>query len=100
MASLYGLIDAARDDRLYDMIVAMPEYECMFGGRLDSARLRVSPYIVRLTESSLLSRAWSGEGWGRSWGIKCLADNPLPEVRRHFRNFLQAQLPDGQIVLF
>jgi hypothetical protein len=100
MAYLYGLVDAARDSRLFDLIVRAPDYACLFGGKLDAARLRASPYIVRLTDDLPLVKTWNDEGAGRSWGIKCLAENPLPEVRRHFREFLQAQLPDGRRVLF
>ena len=30
----------------------------------------------------------------------CKSDAPMDELRRHLRKFLQAQFPDGQVVVF
>lgn len=100
MAHLYGLIDAARDRRLHDLITAEPEHACLFAGKLEPALERAAPFIVRLPESSRFLRIWRDEGRGRSWGIQCVSAKPLADLRRHFRHFLQAKLPDGEIVLF
>jgi hypothetical protein len=100
MASLFGLIDTTRDERLHPWLLASPYSACLFAGPLDPVLLRASPYIVRLDEGSPLLTAWRSEGWGRSWGIQCVSQAGLPELHRHFRHFLQAKLPDGRIVLF
>src|SRR5215216_2169579 len=96
----YGLIDAARDDRLYELVAASRAHACLFAGELDPELERAAPYIVRLTDDSPLCEAWRDEGRGQSWGIQCTSTSSLAEVRRHFRHFLQAKLPDGTVALF
>ncbi len=98
--NLYGLIDAARDERLYDWIAAEPDHACLFAGELDPELRRAAPHIVRLAPGSDFLARWHADGRGRSWGIQCLSARPLAEVRRHFRHFLQARLPSGQTILF
>ena len=100
LAFLYGLIDTAGDDQLYEWVRATPEHACLFAGKLDPVLERASPHIVQLAEGSALLDRWRGEGWGQNWGIMCIADEPLSTVRRHFRHFLQVQVPDGKIMLF
>lgn len=98
--SLFGLVDAARDPQLFPLIKQTPEHACMFAGEIEPPLDRASPYIVRATPNNPLFHAWREQGWGQSWGIWCRAAGPLADVRRHFRKFLQAQLPDGKVVLF
>src|SRR5262249_41450579 len=100
VTSLFGLVDGARDPRLYDLTVQSEEWACLFGGKIAPEMVRVAPYLARLTAQCPLYGAWSKEGWGQSWGITCMAYGSLSEVRRHFRQFLQAKLPDGREVLF
>jgi hypothetical protein len=100
MTALFGLIDTARDPQLYDLVKASPEHACMFGGPIKPPLDRNAPYIVSLTADSPMFTAWRDHGWGKSWGICCYSDLPLADVRRHLRQFLQAQLPDGEVVLF
>ncbi len=100
MPSLYGLIDAARDERLHPWLAAAPDCRCLFGGKLDPIVEKVSPFIVRLPDGAPLLDAWRSEGWGHAWGIQCISGLELLDLRRHFRQFLQATLPDGKTVLF
>lgn len=100
MTSLFGLVDAARDQRLYRLIQQCPEQACLFGGRVEPPLALAAPYIVHATPDNPLFHAWREQGWGQSWGIWCRAAAPLADVRRHFRKFLQAVLPDGDVVLF
>jgi hypothetical protein len=97
--ALYGLIDTARDQRLFDLF-AGAERECLFAGKLDPQLERVSPHIVRIYEGSPLMHTWQREGWGESWGILCSAPVPLKDVRRFFRHFLRVRLPDKRLMLF
>ena len=100
MSAIFGLMDAARDPKVFALIQAAKEQDCLFAGDLAPDLREAAPYIVRLTENEPLWHAWRQEGWGQSWGIMCRASGTLPQVRRHFRHFLQAKLPDGHIVLF
>ena len=100
MASrLYGIVDTARDPRLYDRVLATPEHVCLFAGALKPPLERTSPYLVDLTAAKDFASDWRNE-WGQSWGILCVSHADLAELRRHFRRFLQAKLPDGTVVLF
>lgn len=99
-ARLYGIVDTARDPALHPLVLTCPERVCLFAGEIKPPLHRVAPYLVRLTPEARLTHAWRGEGWGRSWGILCLSQEDLGGLRRHFRRFLQASLPDGQVVLF
>jgi hypothetical protein len=100
MTALYGLVDPAADDRIYPLVKKVPDHRCLFGGPLDPPKERLAPHIVGLDAGSEFKDAWLQEGWGQSWGIMCYAPESLAEVRRHFRNFLQAMLPDRSIGLF
>lgn len=100
MVALYGLVDTARDPRLYELVCKVPEHQCLFGGPLKTPAERFTPYIVELDAASELKDAWLQEGWGQSWGIMCYSPGALVDVRRHFRKFLQVMLPDQTVALF
>ena len=100
VAALYGIIDAARDPRLYPMVAVASEHVSLFAGELKPPLERVAPYLVRLDPEAELTTAWHSQGWGKSWGILCLSSLSLSELRKHFRQFLQASLSDGQVGLF
>ncbi len=99
MGYLFAVVDASVDG-LYDLIVETGQHACLFGGKLDPGVVRASPHLVRLQDESKLAQAWGREGVGQNWGIKCIADASFGDVRRHFRNLLQIELPDGQVGLF
>ena len=98
-ASLYGIVDTARDRELFGLVSTAPEHVCLFAGTLKPPLERVAPYLVRLSSSPNFRKIWQNE-WGQSWGILCVSSAKIDQLRRHFRQFLQAQLPDGHIVLF
>lgn len=97
---MYGIVDAARDRLLYELVQTCPEYVCLFAGTLRPPLDRVAPYLVQLAPEALLTQKWRHEGWGENWGILCWSRRTLHEVRKHFRQFLLATLPDGEIVFF
>lgn len=97
---LYGIVDAAQDPSLHELVATCPEHACLFAGPLKPPLHMVAPYLVRLAPEAALSQAWHREGWGRNWGILCVSASRLDTLRRHLRRFLQAMLPDGDIVLF
>lgn len=100
MSSLFALVDAARDRRLFPLISACAEYECLFAGKIAPPLDRASPYIVRVESGAPLFDLWREAGWGQSWGLFLRTEEDLAAVRRRLRHFLQAKLPDGRIVLF
>jgi hypothetical protein len=99
-AALYGMVDAAQDACLYDLILTCPERVCLFAGELQPPLERVAPYLVRLSAGARLAHEWQCEGWGKNWGIIFVSTRSLAELQRHFRQFLQAMLPSGEVVLF
>lgn len=100
MSRLYGIVDTARDPRLYPLVVLSPHYDCLFAGELDEPLAEAAPYLVELTDDTPLKDIWRGEGWGQAWGILVRSSLELKDLRRHLRKFLLAQLPDGNTVLF
>jgi hypothetical protein len=100
MSSLYAIVDTARDARLYGLVMRSRERVCLFAGELQSPLERAAPYLVCSTPYDALFDAWRNHGWGRSWGIWCRSALDLKQLRRHFRQYLQAVLPDGKVVLF
>lgn len=89
---LYGIFDAARDDRvrwvLCESIDAHQNlYEGFEGRVLDDK----APYLVRFEPGSdLVDRLLTG-GWGNAWGVYFRSDAHPKEVRRHARRFLMAE---------
>jgi hypothetical protein len=98
--TLYALVDAARDDRLYPLVMQSSEQQCLFAGKIEPPLDSVAPYLVNLKAHESLFHAWRDIGRGKSWGVLCRSDLPFKDLRRHFRHFLQARLPDGTVILF
>lgn len=100
MSQLYGVVDCARDPRLYDLVQSCPEQTCLFSGRLTEKLVRASPHLVRLGQDTPFTLIWRSEGWGKAWGILLRSDLDIVRLRRHLKKFLTAELPTGQKVLF
>lgn len=89
---LYGIFDAARDDRVRWVLAESIDahqnlYEGFEGRVLDDK----APYLVRFEQDSdLLDRVLMG-GWGNAWGVLFRSDAHQKEVRRHARRFLMAE---------
>jgi hypothetical protein len=100
MSDVYAIVDTARDPRLYDLVMQCRERVCLFSGKLEPPLDRAAPYLVKMETGSPLDLAWRSEGVGQSWGIFCRSSASLEELRKHFRKFLMAKLPDGNAVMF
>lgn len=96
--TLYGILDCAVDDSLHGRVEALPSgrAECLYEGRLPPAIAAVSPYLVELSPTDPLSRAWRSRGWGRNWGLLLSSEASLTAVRRRLRHFTQVRLPSGE----
>ena len=99
-SELFAIVDTASDPRLFGWVTACREYQCLFSGKLEPPLQAAAPYLVKLSTESLLYKAWQNEGWGKNWGIFCSSTASIHELRKHFRQFLSARLPDGMIVQF
>jgi hypothetical protein len=100
MTKLYGIIDTARDEKLYSLVKSSPVHVCLFAGDLEEPVEQAAPYLVQLTRDTPLKDIWRNEGWGQAWGILIRSDLGLMQLRKHLRKFLLAQLPDGNTVFF
>jgi len=94
---LYAVLDAARDDRIVDILRESVEaHQSLYEGVDGEALDHVAPYLTGPFQagSQLLDRLVL-EGWGRRWGIYVTSRAPFREVRRHFRRFLMVELEDS-----
>ena len=73
---------------------------CLFAGALNERLRRRAPYLLPLPSESAFAGFWFEHGWGDAWGILLWSDRTLDELRRHLRQFLRVQLPDGRFALF
>ena len=99
-STLYAVVDAARDPLLYPLVMRSSDQACLFGGEVAEPLNRAAPYVVRLDPHEPLFGIWRDTGRGRSWGIMCRSLLPLKQLRRHFKRFLVAMLPDGTVAQF
>jgi Domain of unknown function (DUF4123) len=100
MSKLYGIVDTARDKRLYPLIKQSPHYTCLFLGDIPEPLDAAAPYLVEMTDDTPLKNIWRNEGWGKAWGILVRSSLDMKGLRRHLRKFLLAQMPDGEAVFF
>ncbi|KYF84495.1 hypothetical protein BE17_52985 [Sorangium cellulosum] len=100
---LYAILDAARDDRILELLrESVERHQSLYEGLPGEPLEEVAPYLAGPMDpsSTLLSRLVR-EGWGRRWGIYCTSLEPFREVRRHFRRFLMVELEaSGERVYF
>lgn len=90
---LYAVLDAARDLAAYNWTKESgEEYQSLYDG--DSARdlEMFAPYLVRFSKPSPLLKKLVAKAWGKSWGIYLTSAASLPDLRKHFRQFLKVQI--------
>ncbi len=91
--SLFALVDAARDDRVLELLrQSVEEYRSLYDGVEGETLADAAPYLVGIPAGSRLRAALLREGWGLRWLTVVRSDKPLLELRRHFRKFLMVQL--------
>jgi hypothetical protein len=100
MTAWYALVDTAQDPLLHPLVGECAKAECLFSGDLDPVLAAASPHLVRIDDRSPLMATWKKQGAGKNWGILCESDIAFDALRRHFKKFLNAKLPDGTIALF
>ncbi len=98
---LYAVLDAARDLRALNWSRESGE-ECQSLYDGDSARdlEMFAPYLVRFSKPSPLLRKLVAKTWGQSWGIYLASAASFPDLRKHFRHFLMAEIEGGKTAYF
>jgi Domain of unknown function (DUF4123) len=98
---IFALLDCARDQRIYPLIKRQQiNYSCLFAGDLPQELAEAAPYLVALSPHSRLTEALLTQGWGQSWGVFLESAAMLPDLRRHFRRFLEVRDEQGRRLLF
>ncbi len=100
---LYAILDAARDDRILELLRQSVEpHQSLYEGVQGEPLATVAPYLTGpfRGDSVLLDRLVM-EGWGKRWGIYLTSREKFVEVRRHFRRFLTVEFEEtGEQVYF
>ena len=96
-APLFALLDAARAERILEILRESPEdHRSLYDGAQGDGLAEVAPYLVALPRGSALLGRLVQEGWGRSFGVYLASRRPLKEVRTHFRRLLMVSMDDGE----
>ncbi len=86
---LYAVLDAARDDRILELLrESVEEYRCLYEGLQAETLAHVAPYLVELGADSRLLDALVNEGWGHRWGIYLSSRRRPRAIRGQLRRFL------------
>jgi pSer/pThr/pTyr-binding forkhead associated (FHA) protein len=99
---LFAILDAARDDRILELLREAPEeYRSLYEGIQGEALAHVAPYLVGpMTPDSPLLTALVREGWGKRWGIYMTSRLPFKDLRRHWRRFLWIEVEETRERLY
>ncbi len=91
---IYGVIDSAADESLYDRLMLEPaksQVTCLFEAAPAIRYRDVAPYIFMLNLDSPLTLAWLVEGWRQHWGIWLSTTQPINLLKAHLKKFLFVQ---------
>lgn len=98
---LYALLDAAREPSVLKVIFeSKEEYQSLYEGAQGAQLTHFAPYLVRIPDKSPLLEKLVQQAWAKSWGVFLTCDQPLKDLRTHFRKLLMVKLPDGKQVAF
>jgi hypothetical protein len=90
---LYAVFDAARDLRALNWPKESGEqYQSLYDGQSAQDLEMFAPYLVRFSKPSPLLRNLIAKAWGKSWGVYLTSAASFPDLRKHFRHFLMAQI--------
>jgi hypothetical protein len=97
----YAILDAARDDRIYQRIAPFDTEElCLYRGDKAVELAAVAPYLIHLRREDPFTEWLLESGWGKSWGIFFQSSAPFQELHRHFRKFLMVHDEKGTPLYF
>lgn len=97
----YFLGDAARINGNFDTLKSMNEsFKCLYYGKSEEQLSSVAPYIFQFSPSDEFAHHVIENGWGNSWGLFVVCDQPIEEAQRHFRKFLMVKTEGGHQLYF
>jgi len=98
---IWMILDGARDRMIFRMLLDCHlQYSCLYSQLRSPALEIAAPYLVQLEYQDRNTRRILERGWGNSWGILLKCDLRLDKLRRHLRQFLVVQDPQGRRVVF
>lgn len=95
---LYAVLDAARDDRILELLREHVEpHRSLYEGAEGETLEEVAPYLVGpMQGDSGLLESLVQEGWGKRWGIWFTSAERFRDVRQHWRRFLMVDLDETE----
>jgi len=98
---IYAILDAARDEKIYPMILESGvDFFCLYRGEKAEILADVAPYLLKLERKSTFTERLIKNCWGKSWGIFLESPASLRELRQHFRSFLMVHDEGGKPLYF
>lgn len=98
--SVWAVLDCARDPAIYRLLLeSRLEFLCLYSGRLPRELEMVAPHMVELLPGHRFTERLLDEGWGRSWGVFVVIEDPLA-LRPHLRRLLKVRDEGGRQLLF
>ena len=97
---LYAILDACDAPPVPAKVQELGDRRatCLYAGRAEEYDWATAPYLVKV-DCELLD--WiKATLWDGPWGIFAVADADLKATRRHFRRFIYARSPDGELLYF
>lgn len=90
---LFAVLDAARDPKIYPMILAsqLPYYS-LYRGQPELELAPVAPYLLYLPPDTPMLAHLLKEGWSKSWGIFLTCNQSMDEVRKQLRRSLMVTI--------
>ena len=99
-SSVWAVLDGARSPGIHlALIESRLEYRSLYSGRIARELDRASPQLVELPPAHRLVTRLLDAGWGKSWGIFLVTDEP-DNLRHHLRRWLKVRGEDGRRYLF
>lgn len=97
---LYAVLDLARSPEVLALLLGSPiRCQSLYEGPEAGGLAPAGPMLVQFRDAGpTLTRVVTG-GWGRSWGVWLVARGSFEVVRKQLRRLLQAELPDGRVIL-
>jgi hypothetical protein len=99
--NLWAVLDAARDERIYDLVSrCYLEKCCLLAGDLVPQLERSAPHLVQISPHDSVTDSLLMLGWGDAWGIFVRSDTSIQTLRRHLRTLLRVKDESGRYLLF
>lgn len=99
---LWMIVDAARDPRIFRMLLECfsSKPTCLFSGDLAPELVIAAPYLVQLEYDDAKTRRFITHAWGNNWGVFLRCDTGVDKLRGHLRGFLLVRDSSGNRLIF